>query len=91
MRGAPQELERIIRRPELLRLTGLSAATIFRLIRRNEFPAPVELSKNARGWKASQVQAWFDGLRTPEAGPGGEAPETRRRRGPADVRREGES
>jgi prophage regulatory protein len=72
MHEGPLELDRIIRRPELLRVTGLSAATIFRLIRRSEFPAPVELSRNARGWKASHVQAWLERLRTPEAGPGGE-------------------
>jgi prophage regulatory protein len=57
------ELDRIIRRPELLRVTGLSAATIFRLVREGEFPSPVALSKNSKGWFASQVRAWQESLR----------------------------
>jgi prophage regulatory protein len=75
MREGPLELDRIIRRPELLRLTGLSAATVFRLIRERRFPAPVALSKSAKGWFASAVRAWQESLKPSEAMPEPEAEE----------------
>jgi prophage regulatory protein len=64
------ELDEIIRRPALRRLTGLSDATIFRLIREKKFPAPVALSKSAKGWLVSQVRAWQQSLRPTEVGTG---------------------
>jgi prophage regulatory protein len=68
------ELDRIIRLPELIRITGLSRASIYRLIEKGNFPAPIELSVNAKGWFASQIRAWMESLRTvappnPEADP----------------------
>ena len=68
-------VDRIIRRPELLRITGLSAATIYRKISQGWFPRPVQLGKNSIGWKASSIQAWLDsleeaGIRTPPGADG---------------------
>jgi prophage regulatory protein len=55
-------LDRILRMPELVEITGLSAATIYRLIGKGRFPRGVSLGPQARGWKASAVAAWFAGL-----------------------------
>lgn len=55
-------VDRIIRRPELLRVTGLSSATLYRLMAEDRFPRPVQLSKNAVGWRASSVLSWLEGL-----------------------------
>jgi len=40
------------------RLTGLSKPTIYRLIRRGEFPRPVRLSLRASGWLLSDVESF---------------------------------
>lgn len=61
-----QELDWIVRMPELETLTGLSRASIYRLIRHGSFPAGVELSANSRGWFASQVRAWQESLKPAE-------------------------
>jgi prophage regulatory protein len=66
MHKSPPELDRLIRMPELEVLTGLSRATIYRLIRQGRFVAPVALAANSRGWFASQVRAWQEGLKPAE-------------------------
>jgi prophage regulatory protein len=40
------------------RITGLSKPTIYRLIRRGEFPQPVRLSLRASGWLLSDVESF---------------------------------
>ena len=65
--GAVKTLDRIIRLPELVEITGLSAATVYRLIAQGRFPRPVVLGRQARGWIASQIQAWFESLKPAES------------------------
>lgn len=50
--------QRIIRRNGLRELTKLSLATIYRLIKRGEFPRPIRLSAQAVGWDIDDVNAW---------------------------------
>ncbi len=50
---------RIIRKPELLNMVGLSDATIWRMERAGRFPRRVRLGGNSVGWIDSEVQAWF--------------------------------
>ena len=54
-----QSHDRIIRRPELRGLTGLSASTVIRMERVGKFPQRVELSPMAVGWRWSDVQTWI--------------------------------
>jgi prophage regulatory protein len=58
----PPELDRIIRLPELLRITGLSTASVYRQMAEGRFPRPVRLGKNAVGWRLSSVLAWLESL-----------------------------
>lgn len=53
--------ERIIRRTEILALTGLSPSTLDRLERRGEFPRRRRLGPNAIGWLSSEIEAWIAG------------------------------
>jgi prophage regulatory protein len=53
---APAEV--LLRKPEVLRRVGLSAAQIYRLISRGEFPAPVKLGQNSVAWIQSEVSDW---------------------------------
>jgi prophage regulatory protein len=51
--------ERLIRQPELLRLTGLSKRTIARLEDAGRFPNRRQLGLRAVGWAESAVTAWI--------------------------------
>ncbi|HSL82113.1 MAG TPA: AlpA family phage regulatory protein [Thermoanaerobaculia bacterium] len=55
-------LDRLIRLPELLEITGSSKSCIYRWIRDERFPPPVKSGPNSVRWRASLVQEWMDGL-----------------------------
>jgi prophage regulatory protein len=50
---------RVLRLPEVMHRVGLSRSTIWRLVRRSEFPIPIPLSTNAQGWFEDEVSAWL--------------------------------
>ncbi len=50
---------KILRCKEVLLRTGLSRATIYRLIEKGWFPSPVKLSKTAVGWIEAEVEDWL--------------------------------
>ncbi|OBT20919.1 hypothetical protein A9266_12900 [Vibrio tasmaniensis] len=50
----------IIRVSEVKALTGLSHATLYRLISQNKFPAQLELGARCVGWRRHEVQEWID-------------------------------
>ena len=49
----------IYRLPAVCEITGLSKATIYRLLARGEFPPRVKLSPRCVGWRVAEVDAWF--------------------------------
>ena len=56
-------MERMMRTPEVVNLTGLSKTTIWRRVRSGDFPIPVKLGGPAArsvGWRATDVQEWID-------------------------------
>lgn len=50
---------RVLRPRVVCERTGLSRTTIWRLVRRGEFPTPRRLSANAIGWIESEIDAWI--------------------------------
>ena len=50
----------IYRLPEVVAICGLSRSTIYEMIGRGEFPAPVRLGARAVGWRRSDIEAWLD-------------------------------
>ena len=50
---------RIIRLPEVCRMTGLGRAMIYRLQSRKSFPQSVKITDHAVGWIDGEVQAWL--------------------------------
>jgi len=50
----------ILRRLDVQRVTGLSKATLWRLVKTGDFPQPIKLSERAVGWKASEIDAWIE-------------------------------
>ena len=51
--------ERIIRKPELLAMVGLSDPTIWRMERNGKFPKRIRLGGNSCGWVASEIFGWI--------------------------------
>ena len=51
--------EKLLRRRDVEELTGLSRASVYRLISEGEFPRPVRVSATAVRWKASDIAAWI--------------------------------
>jgi len=52
--------DRILRRREVQRTTGLSRSSLYRLIAAGSFPSPIQLSANAVGWLETEVSAWIE-------------------------------
>lgn len=56
----PTTPTRLLRRPEVQALTGLSATTLYDHLARGTFPAAVKLSARTVAWRESEVLAWID-------------------------------
>ena len=50
----------IYRLPAVVEITGLSKATIYRLIGRGDFPPRVQLSPRCVGWRVGDVDEWLE-------------------------------
>ena len=57
---------RIVRLPEVMRMTGLAGSTIHRRYRDCTFPRPFGLGPKSIGWRREEVVEWLDSL--PRAG-----------------------
>ncbi|MDY7762557.1 AlpA family phage regulatory protein [Burkholderia pseudomallei] len=53
------QLVRILPRPEVERVTGISRSLIYELARAGSFPKPVRLTSNRVGWLEHEVQEWI--------------------------------
>lgn len=51
--------ERLLALANVEELTGLKKTSLYGLIKKGAFPAPVRLTRRASRWPASQVQAWI--------------------------------
>ena len=51
--------DRLLRRHEVEERTGLSRASIYRLMSQGEFPRQVRVSARGVRWKESDVTAWM--------------------------------
>lgn len=50
--------EKIIRLPEVVKMVGLSRATIYSKVKEGSFPAQIKLGRLS-GWVESEVQDWI--------------------------------
>lgn len=69
-----------LRTRDVLRITSLSRATLYRRVNARRFPAPVHLGGRACGWPVAAIQDW---IRDPEGycAPATEQPPGHRGRG----------
>lgn len=59
----PQLVDWLIPRKTVEKLSGLSRATIYRLIKAGKFPRPLSIGTGAVRWRQSDVIAWQHSLR----------------------------
>lgn len=57
---SPQFAGRILRRPVVQEVTGLSRSTMYDLMGKGQFPRPVKLTGKAVGWPESAILAWLN-------------------------------
>ena len=50
--------DRIIRLPEVEKMTGLSGSTVYRKIAKGTFPSQREIADRAVGWSLREVRQW---------------------------------
>lgn len=50
----------VYRIDDLRRVIGLSKWTVYDLIKKGDFPQPIQLTSKAVGWRASDIQRWVD-------------------------------
>lgn len=58
----PIDASDVLRMPAVVRHTGLSRSTIYRLMATRHFPVPVKLASRAVGWRKSDVVQWNKSL-----------------------------
>ncbi len=51
--------DKLLRVDDVVKITSISRAQIYRYIKAGIFPAPTKLSKKLTVWKASTVQNWM--------------------------------
>ncbi len=49
----------ILRTHQVMKVTGLSRSTLWRLERRGDFPPRLRLSQNSCGWLAKEIEDWL--------------------------------
>jgi prophage regulatory protein len=61
-RGTTQAVDYLLPRKTVEKLSGLSRATIYRLIKSGKFPRPVSIGTGSVRWRQSDVIAWQQSL-----------------------------
>lgn len=56
---APPVQDRILRLPDVMAITGLSRASVYRMIGEGRLPQQIPLGKRSVGWLASDINAWL--------------------------------
>lgn len=54
-----ESIDRFLRLDEVLHITGLSRATVYRWIREGTFPKQVRLGPNSVAWRQSAIAKWM--------------------------------
>ena len=52
--------DRLLRRREVEKITGMSRSSIYRLMQEGEFPRPVRIGPAAVRWKSSDITTWIE-------------------------------
>jgi prophage regulatory protein len=58
----PIHNDRLLRQPEVTRLTGLKRSTLYSLMSKGKFPRPVKITEKAVAWRFSEIRQWISSL-----------------------------
>ncbi|PID35458.1 MAG: DNA-binding protein [Rhodobacterales bacterium] len=56
--------QKLLRRPDVETLTGLSRTSIYRMMKSGDFPRPVRLGSRSVAWREADLMDWMDNLAT---------------------------
>ena len=56
--GKRHEFDYCVRIKDVVRMTGLSRSTIYRLIAKNQFPKQFKISMHSIAWRTSAIEQW---------------------------------
>lgn len=62
--ATPENIDRVLRLPEVLRSLGIGRTTLYLLVRDGRFPAPLHVSTRVRGWRQSTVNQYLESVET---------------------------
>ena len=54
--------DRLLRRREVEKITGMSRSSIYRLMKKGKFPRRVRIGSKAVRWRLSVIMAWLKSL-----------------------------
>lgn len=57
--GKRHEFDYCVRIKDVVRMTGLSRSTIYRLLIKNQFPQPFKISMRSTAWRTSAIEQWI--------------------------------
>lgn len=53
------DIDRFLRKPDVLRITGLSSSALYRRISDGTFPKQVKIGAKAVAWRQSEIAIWM--------------------------------
>lgn len=59
--------EKLLRRPEVESLTGLSRSTLYDWMKKGDFPQPIKLGARLVAWRESDISKWLESREVREA------------------------
>lgn len=62
--ATPENIDRVLRLPEVLRSLGIGRTTLYLLVRDGRFPAPLHVSTRVRGWRQSAINQYLASVET---------------------------
>ena len=54
--------ERLLRRREVEKITGIGRSSIYRLMKKGKFPRGVRIGSKVVRWRLSEIMAWLKSL-----------------------------
>lgn len=51
---------KVLKETDVIKIVGLSHATIYRLMKAKQFPLPIKLSPNRVGWLEDVIYRWLE-------------------------------
>ncbi len=56
----PRIKPKLLRLPDVCKMTGAAKSTIYYWMKRGDFPSPVKLGQRAVAWRTSDVHKWIN-------------------------------